>query len=133
MSGCRRPCVATGSAILTRAALLARSLIPYNIFRSMSSEAGSIGIMPIRAAKVGSRKRLRLISRVEPLRSSRTSVQTQLPSSERQASTRSGSTRPTRIRFEPYPIVSPTSGCWNSGRTRSALCMFRPMRFSIQS
>ena len=34
--------------------------------RSMSSEAGSIGIMPTRAPRVGSRKRLRLTRRVEP-------------------------------------------------------------------
>ena len=32
-----------------------------------------------------------------------------------------------------YTITSPTRGCWNSGRTRSALCMARPSRFSIQS
>ncbi len=42
----------------------ARSLIPCNIFRSIRSEPGSIGGMPMRAAIVGSRKRLRLISRV---------------------------------------------------------------------
>ena len=57
----------------------ARTLIPRSIFRSMSSEAGSIGIMPIRAPSVGSRKRLRLIRRVEPPCSVRTNVQTQLP------------------------------------------------------
>ena len=65
----------------------------------MTSEAGSIGTMPRRAARVGSRKRLRLISRVEPSRASRMNVQTQLPSSERQARTCSGSTRST-----PHPV-----------------------------
>ena len=42
----------------------ARCLIPCSILRSITSEAGSIGSMPSRAASVGRRKRLRLISRV---------------------------------------------------------------------
>jgi len=87
----------------------------------------------MREARVRRRNRLRLIRRVESPRSSSTNVHTQLPSSERDDSTRSGSTRSYRIRFAPRPIVSPTRGCWNSGSTRSTLCMSRPSRFSIQS
>ena len=41
-------------------------LIPCSILRSIMSEAGSIGTMPIRAASVGRRNRLRLISLVVP-------------------------------------------------------------------
>ena len=97
------------------------------------SEPGSIGNMPIRAASVGSRNRLRLISLLVPSPPESTNAQTQLPSSERQARAWSGSTRASRIRLEPKAIVSPTLGSWNSGRTVSTLCMFRPSRFSIQS
>src|SRR5204863_5422780 len=45
----------------------ARCLIPRSIFRSITREAGSIGSMPRRATAVGSRNRLRLISRVVSL------------------------------------------------------------------
>jgi len=89
--------------------------------------------MATRAAAEGSRKRLRLTRRVRPSSSRRMNVHTQLPSCERQASTRSGSTMSARITLVPKAIVSPTSGCWNSASTSSALCMFSPMRFSIQS
>ena len=50
---------------------------------------------------VGSLKRLRLMSRVTPSRSSSTNVQIQLVSWERQQSTWWGSTRASRILFEP--------------------------------
>ena len=53
--------------------------------------------MPIRAASVGRRKRLRLISLVAPSSSVSTNVHTQFPSWERQLSTCSGSTRSIRI------------------------------------
>src|SRR5215218_6364635 len=72
--------------------------MPRSIFRSMRSEPGSIGTMAIRAASAGSRKRLRLINRVPPSRGSNTNVQTQFPSSDRHASTRSDSTRSIVIR-----------------------------------
>jgi len=60
-----------------------------------------IGIIPILSLSRGRRKRLRLIRRVRPSRSTRTNVQTQLPSAERVARTCSGSTRAKLIRFAP--------------------------------
>src|SRR4029079_16116505 len=77
---------------------------------------GSIGIIPMRSRSLGSRKRLRLISLVLPACSRRTNVQTQLPSSDRHASTRSGSTRSTRMRFAPQPRTSPPPGGWHAVR-----------------
>src|SRR4051794_9984338 len=111
----------------------ARCLIPRSILLSMRSDPGSIGSMARRAPSAGSRKRLRLINRVPPSRGSNTNVQTQFPSSERHARTRSDSTRSILIRLEPRRNVSPTCGCWNSGRTRAVLRMLSPSRFSIQS
>ena len=86
-------------SLVSAASRSARSLMPRNILRSITREPGSIGNMPMRARRVGRRKRLRLISRVVSSCSSRTNVQIQLPSSERQASTCGGSTRARRIRF----------------------------------
>jgi hypothetical protein len=51
---------------VTRARPSARCLMPRSIFRSITSEAGSIGSIPRRAIAVGSRNRLRLINRVPP-------------------------------------------------------------------
>jgi hypothetical protein len=42
--------------------------MPLSIFCSITSAAGSIGIIPILAVRDGSRKRLRLINRVFPRR-----------------------------------------------------------------
>src|SRR3954447_11921996 len=64
-----------------------RCLIPSSIFRSITRDPGSIGSIPMREISLGSRNRLRLMRRVRPFRSSTTNVQTQLPSSERQART----------------------------------------------
>jgi hypothetical protein len=60
-------------------------------------------------------------------------VQTQLPSADRMASTWSGSTIAKLIQLAPKPKPSPTRGCRYPVSTRSALCMSRPSRFSIQS
>ena len=92
------PCSGTsflpfGDHCCSKARRSARCLIPRSIFRSITSEAGSIGAMPSRATSVGSLNRLRLISRVAPSCSSSTNDQTQLPSDDRQASTRVRSVR----------------------------------------
>ena len=79
----------------------ARSLMPRSIWRSMTSEAGSMRNISARAGSVGSRKRLRLIRRVPTALGTSTKDHTQLPSSERQA-------RDT-LRFhalDPHPVGS---------------------------
>lgn len=72
------------------------------------SEPGSIGNMPIRAASVGSRNRLRLISLLVPSPPESPNAQTQLPSSERQASTairlRSARVASGLSRLESHPV-----------------------------
>ena len=104
-----------------------------SILRSIRRDPGSIGASPIRSMSRGSRNRLRLINLVLSLVGTSTNDHTQLPSSERHARTRPGSARSNRIRLAPKPIVSPMCGVWNSGSTRSALCILSPSRFSIQS
>ena len=105
-----------GSAPLSRSA---RSVIPRSILRSITSEPGSIASIARRPpSEPPTRMRLRLSSRVPPCCSSRTNVQTQAPSSERDESTRSGSRISTRMPIAPFGLrsTSPTSRCWKLGQ-----------------
>ena len=104
-----------------------RCLIPSSILRSITSEPGSIGSIPMRAISVGSRNRLRLMRRVRPSRSSSTNVQTQLPSSDRQARTCSGIDL-----LDAHPVRAVGRSCRRSagagtraGRDRRCACRAR--------
>ena len=116
----------------------ARSLMPRSILRSMIRLPGSMTYVfsacPSRDAPPVAIRFL-LISLVPSPSGTRQKAQTQFPSSERNTSHRSGSSSATRRMGPRLPsrCLSPTSRCWYSGRIRSALCMPRPMMFSIQS
>jgi hypothetical protein len=72
-------------------------LIPYSIFRSITSDPISIAAIPTRSLVVHTRARLRLTSRVEPLCGTSANDHTHAPSSERDDIARSGSKISIRI------------------------------------
>ena len=115
----------------------ARCLMPQSILRSITSEPGSIAAMPIRSPSDGARIAIlfRLRSLVLPPMSSSANAHTQVPSSDRETSARSGSSTSTRMpgRLALPRITSPTARFCHSGWIVSALRISSPNRFSIQS